>query len=165
MFRTGNFLIGHHTINLSTGDIERTSTSFYPYSRFDLCQLSDGGVVGIDGLESSLMMASRLGVVSTIDDLSNWEKVISDGVYCWVYGTGGLKRVDLSNGSLGATNYLEGTDMLQVTNMAVTSDNKIRIDGTASNGNSVIIYTDRDTGEVEVSTVSFPRFVSVIPLN
>ena len=33
-------------------------------------------------------MVSVAGEISTVDDSANWEKVISDGVYCWAYGTG-----------------------------------------------------------------------------
>ena len=51
--------------------------------------------------------------------------------------------------------------MLQVTKMSFTSDNKIRVDGTAANGNEVIDGTDRSTGEVEVSTVSLPSFCQI----
>ena len=48
LFRAGNYLVGNNKINLSDLGVESSGFSFYPNTRFDLCQLTDGGVVGIN---------------------------------------------------------------------------------------------------------------------
>lgn len=78
-----------------------------------------------------------------------------------LYGGGDLRRVDLTTLAVSTANLLSAVQMLEVTAMAFTTANRVRLDGTDSSGQPTIVLVDTITGAVTTTAADVPTFSTI----
>lgn len=134
-----------------------------PKTRAKTVFTGDGGAVGI-GYGNSYFRVDPNGDTSTLDGTAPWERLLGGAAYGWLYGGGELRRFDMFDGTLGATNYLSQTTMLQVTGMAYSTEDRLRLDGTGAAGGPVVVAIDTSSGAISVISEDIPRLGPIVPL-
>lgn len=144
-----------------------------PATPVDLPRLRDDSLPLLDGQRTAFLRDGAIGMLyatystannPVVDSSVTWSRMLGDGNFGWFYGSSQLRRLDRNTGVLEATNYLGQTGMLTVTGMSFSTANRIRLDGTAANGDPVIVAIDTSSGEVTVTTEDLPQFQQTAPL-
>lgn len=123
----------------------------------------------IDEQNGRLVKVSDTGAVSVIDDTLSWNLVKASGGYLYAYSSGGgvLKRMNLSQATLEATNYLASYGMLTVDDFSISLDGAtelIRINGTSTSGSQTVVYINAATGSVHSVSSQLPALERIINL-
>lgn len=98
-------------------------------------------------------------------NLGTWQRFPSGGAFGYAYGNNDLRRVDVVAATVGTTNLLGPSGLLEVTGMWFSTEDRIRIDGTGSNGLPVIVLVDLLTGTVTTGTSAAPTFSTVVAVH
>jgi hypothetical protein len=102
---------------------------------------------------------------ATVNDSSvNWSKIVGAGDVAWVYGEGVLKKIDMTNGTLGETNYLDEVSIQEVTQMDLTTPTTMRIYGTVGGGLAQLLI-NLETGDVITEEIFSEKLKDVVVLN
>lgn len=98
-----------------------------------------------------------------LDDSVAWERIAGEEGGAFVFGGGQLRRLDFATKTLGA-DFLSETTLLQVTDMSLSTNGNVRLDGTTGGGQPAIVLVNTSSGEVTITNEDVPTFQSVTPL-
>lgn len=157
---------GWSRVNLMTGEVVETGSQALPSGRRHTIHRGTeafGIRKDIAATGGDLVFVNSAGGV-VLDASVDWELIAGQGNGAFVYGTSQLRRLDFGTRTLEAENLLGSTTLLQVTDMSITTDDRIRLDGTTSAGFPAIVLVNTSSGEVTVTEEDVPRFQSVVPL-
>lgn len=161
-----NLLTGYSRVSLVDGTVDLTSAAPLPSRREHTILVGDtawGLSLGIGSLGGDLVRATSLGG-ELVDNSVDWERIAGTSGGAYVYGASQLKRLDFATATLGTANLLGSTTLLQVTDMSLTTDDNIRLDGTTSTGQPAIVLVNTVTGAVTITDEDVPEFQLVTPL-
>lgn len=160
-----NLVMGYARVSLVDGTVV-TAEEPMPSGRNHTILVGDtawGLSVGLGGSGGDLVRVTSTGS-TTIDASVDWERIAGAGNSAYVYGSSQLRRLDFATGVLDPTNHLGSTTLLQVTDMSLSTDDNIRLDGTTSTGIPAIVLVNTSSGEITVTQEDVPRFQNVTPL-
>ena len=144
-------------------------TNPIPSHRTRMVSSSSTDAILIDEQNGRLVKVSDAGTVTVIDDTLSWSLVKAAGSYLYAYSSSGgvLKRMQLSQTTLEATNYLASYGMLTVDDFSISLDGGtelVRIDGTSSSGSQTVVYINAATGAVHSASSELPAIERIITL-
>lgn len=132
-----------------------------PYPAKNVHPTPDGGFIG---LGSGSLWKVRPPPAPRVN-LGSWQRFLSGGAYGYAYANNDLRRVDVIAAVVGSANLLGASGLLEVTGMWFSTEDRIRIDGTGSNGLPTSVLVDLQSGAVTTATSGSPAFSSVFAVH
>ncbi len=159
-----NLVIGYEfALDLNDLSVAGTTYSYLPLDESLFAKGTSYAAGIVSGRALNIWDTSGQG--STLDNTISWERIVGAGDVAWVYGQSNLKKVDLSAGTLDATNYLSSVGLLEVTSMNFISEDVIRLAGTGSSGGATTVFVNVSTGDIEQSSIDNPDLRQIVRID
>ena len=164
MVGDSHVFLGAESLDLAT----LTTQVVTPYQAFfdegkPRLTADDGSIIGLSG--SSIVRAAAPATAEELESAPDgggvWEVIIGHNDVGFALGGNDLRRIDLTSAVVGTSNYLSEINMLEITDVAFTTGERIRLEGTDGTGQPVTVLVDTVTGDVTVGSAGVPTFETI----
>jgi hypothetical protein len=171
-FRIGRYLIGdEQTLDLADQSMVATtgggSVPYFVNFERKIVAMPDGTFVGLDD-ELELVHISAPNRLQRIGTNGSGHFDAFFGFASFGYGyrsaSEDLRRIDLTALTVGTANFLSSLGMLSVNGIQLTTNDRLRVDGTGTNGFPAIVFLDVNTGEISSDTSEGPTINQIYSL-
>ena len=120
---------------------------------------TSGGLIAVNG-DAIIHLAEPATIEFLHVAPATIDHFIGANAFAYFFGGGELRSIDLGT-LVVSTNLLATVQMLEVTGMAFTTEDRIRLDGTDSGGQPTTVLVDTVTGEITSAPGDVPTFSTV----